>query len=588
MTSPQALPEDLFQHMLESLDAGADRQAVVARLAAAPAELRTLVEMAQQLRAAASPPPDPGPALARARQRLLASLPAPLPAPEPAPARAPRPASARPRPAAPSWWEWLQGALRLPPAPAWATVAAILLLVLGLTAFTTVRVSAAALPGQPLYGVKRAAENVTLFLTRDPKAREQLVESLEDRRRDEVNTLLGRGLEEEIEVTGELIAREGSGWRVGEWLVVGSQEAFAGLPAGAVVRISGMTTIDGRIRADSVWIVSLPTPSPTPVPTATPTPRPRPTRQPAPNIQPTPRPPTRSPRPTRTPGPTATTQPSPTPAPATLVLVGVFRQHSGGLITIDDQVFRLAPALDVSDLKIGSQVRVYYRLLAGGDKLALAIDLLATATTTPLPAPITINGEITGLDGGRIVVGGYSFRLTAQTSIDGDPAVGKQATVSGHYDADGDLIADAITVREWPSIDFSGVITSIQGGRLTIDGPYGVWIVDIGGAVVTGAPVVGATVEGHGRQRPDGLIIAESLIVVSSPATPTSPPTATPSATPPPADTPTPTEPVPTDTPVPPTDTPIPPTDTPIPPTDTPIPPTEPPPPTTEPTQEAG
>lgn len=50
MTSPQALSEDLFQHMLESLDAGADRQAVAARLAAAPAELRTLVEMAQQLR----------------------------------------------------------------------------------------------------------------------------------------------------------------------------------------------------------------------------------------------------------------------------------------------------------------------------------------------------------------------------------------------------------------------------------------------------------------------------------------------------------------------------------------------------------
>lgn len=601
MSSIDILPEDLFQQMLESLTPGEDRQDVGARMGGDAAELRAMVDLVAQLRAAAAPPPDPSAALARGRQRLLASIPTAAAVPEialsptaatvVASARAVQPYQAplRPRPAAPGWWERLLATFQLRPVRAWAALAAILFLVLGLTGFTTVRMSAGSLPGDPLYPIKRAAEEVDLFLTRDPENKAQKEQVIERERQREIDELIDRGLQEEIEFTGEIIGREGQNWRVGKRLVLASETDFAQLPVGAVVEITGVTTRDGRIRADSVLIVRLPTPSPTPTETATP--RPQATRRPAPNVQPpAPLRPTVRPRPTRAPRATATPRPSPTAsatsAPAVLSHFGAFHRLGGGLITVGDQTFRLAPGVDVSRLREGSLVSVRYRQLAGGDKLAIAFELVATPETTPRPAVVPATGEITSLEGGRIVVGGLSFRITGETNIEGDLAVGKQASVSGHYDADDDLIADSITVRDLPSVVFSGVIQSIQGSRLSLTSPFGNHIVDIGQANVSGVPVVGAGAEGHGRQRPDGVIIAEA-ISITPPTRTATPDTGEATATPTPApdDTVTPTEPVPPDTPIPATDTPIPPTDTPVPPTNTP-PPTEPPPtPTDEPTQ---
>ncbi len=573
---------------------------MLARARGDATELHAMVELVAQLRAAAAPPPDPSAALARGRQRVLASIPTAAAVPDlalsPTAATAvtavraaqPYQAPLRPRPAAPGWWERLLAAFQLPPARAWVAVAAIVLLVVGLTGFTTVRMSAGALPGEPLYPIKRAAEEVSLFLTRNPENKAQKEQVIEGEREREIDELIDRGLQEQIEFIGEIIGREDQGWRVGKRLVLGSESDFARFSVGAVVKITGVTTRDGRIRADSVLLVRPPTPSPAPTETAPP---PQATRRPAPNVQPpAPLQPTRRPRPTRTPRPTATLQPSPTAsatsAPAILIHTGPLRRISGGLITVGDQTFRLSPEVDVSGLRLGSQVRVGYRQLAGGDKLAISIDLIATPETTPRPAVVDATGEITNLESGRIVVGGLSFRITGETNIEGDLAVGKQASVSGHYDADDDLIADSITVRDLPSVVFSGVIQSIQGSRLTLTSPFGSYIVDIGQANVSGVPVIGAGADGHGRQRPDGVIIAEAISITppTRTATPdTGEPTAT--STPAPDDTATPTEPVPTDTPIPPTDTPVPPTDTPVPPTNTPL-PTEPPPtPTDEPTQ---
>lgn len=596
MTTPDSHPEDLFQQMLESMESGEISHAGSARLLDAPPELAVLVNLALQMRAAATPPPDPGPALARARQRVLASLPDTT-APElvpPVNTASTSPAERRPRTATPGWWERLMGALRLPPVPAWAAITAVVVILIGLATFTTVRVSAAALPGQPLYPVKRATETVILFLVRNPETRAKLEQTYEDHRRDEINDLFERGWQESVDFTGALIGREEQGWRIDKWLVVGSDADFAQLPAGALVRVKGITTADGHIQAHAILIVQLPTPSPTPTETPTlrpdtggATPRPTATRRSAPNVRPpATRQPTAPPRATRTPRPSATPQPTPTPSitttstPAVLVYTGIFRAVSGGLITVDAEQFRLAPTVGVTGIRVGSRVRVHYRLLLEGDKLAIGIDLLATPETTPRPASVQVAGEIASLEGGRIVVGGLSFRITGETAINGRLEVGRQASVKGHYDADDDLVADEITMQELPSVVFSGIIQSIQGSRLSITSPFGAYIVDIGQAVIAGTPVIGAGASGHGRQQPDGVIIAESITITAPDDTPT-PDTGDQTATPTvaPVDSPTPTQPPPTDTPEP--------TNTPVPPADTSTPrPTEPPPtPTREPTE---
>src|SRR5205814_10127122 len=89
----------------------------------------------------------------------------------------------------------------LPPArshgsPRWRVAALRGLAAMGLIALlvsATVTASAAALPGEPLYGVKRAAEEAQLSLATDGEQRAGLRLELADRRLDEAVQLVARG-----------------------------------------------------------------------------------------------------------------------------------------------------------------------------------------------------------------------------------------------------------------------------------------------------------------------------------------------------------------------------------------------------------
>ena len=547
-----------FQQLLERLERG--EGTLEEWRAGEPAELIALLELVHQLRATATPPPDPTAALARARQRVLAAV-------EPAPAAVPVKPKAVPGPARRRWPAWQELFPRVLQ-PAWA-LALLVVVLLGLMTFGGVRVAAAALPGEPLYPLKRASETVGLLLTLDPAARAERLALLRERRLREIEAVLERGWQVQVDYEAPLIGREGAYWRVGPYLLEVSDTDLAQVPAGTWLHVVGTTGGDGIIRVSRWSQVRVPPPipifTPTPLPTATPTATLLPAGS-GPEATPTPTrrvvlPPRRTPTPVPTRPPTATRRlPTATPTTTpTLTATAVILAHTGTLTVLESHrlvvgglEFVPAPGWEPTAIPLGSQVRVRYFVAADGTRVAIGVDLLSTPAPTPQPVVIVVRGEVTALSATALVVNGVRFRITTRTEIIGDLSEGVEAVVTGHEE-DGILIADRIEVIDLPRVAFDGIITSISDHRLVIGGQ----IVDIRRAVVEGTPVIGAFARVSGRLRADGVVLADRVVIEAPTATPTPVPTEEP-----PTSTPVPTEEPPTSTPVP---TEEPPTSTPVP-----------------------
>lgn len=136
-------------------------------------ELAPLVETAQRAQALTGPVPPPPHGLAPGRQRFLA---------EAATFRAQKPLTTQ------TGKERVQmlGATR------WVVALMALVLVTGLV-MGTGQVSASSLPGEPLYGLKLAIEEVRLALTTEPLARARLQLAYAERRTDEIAALAAQG-----------------------------------------------------------------------------------------------------------------------------------------------------------------------------------------------------------------------------------------------------------------------------------------------------------------------------------------------------------------------------------------------------------
>ena len=157
---------DQFEHALRASSPG---QPVEGSLA-------SLVEMAHQVAELSGTPPAPPHRLLPGRQRFLAEA-----------ARL-REARVR-RQARPAWTFRLATALG---------VVAILLGVL----FGTERAAAVSLPGEPLYGVKLAGEQLRLALTARPVARFALMQAMAQERMDEILALLETNRGVDVAVSG--------------------------------------------------------------------------------------------------------------------------------------------------------------------------------------------------------------------------------------------------------------------------------------------------------------------------------------------------------------------------------------------------
>jgi hypothetical protein len=251
----------------------------------------------------------------------------------------------------------------LRPLTTFASLALALILVAG----GAVVASASALPGDPLYGVKRLVENARLSLASD---RATLAAQFDQERVRETQALLSVGREAEVEFGGVIESIQPRAWVV------------AGLPVGidATTRIDGEPqvglraqvrgrTAGGMLTAASIAVErgEQPTPvpsepEPTPTPSATATPTPGATHTPV-----------ASPSPTRTP----TRTPTPTAQPAEIRFTGLVERADAQTWTIGGVVVEVNASTEFrANPRIGDQVEVRALRHADGRLVALRIERL--------------------------------------------------------------------------------------------------------------------------------------------------------------------------------------------------------------------
>ncbi len=128
--------------------------------------------------------------------------------------------------------------------PRFATLAVGILLAISLLGSGLSWAANTSLPGDPLYGVKRAVEQVQLTFGRD---NQQLKRSLEERRRNEVLALLERRRKETVEFRGVIEQIDSERWSVsGIPVIIDTSTQMQGeLLPGTVVTILGRTTDEG-------------------------------------------------------------------------------------------------------------------------------------------------------------------------------------------------------------------------------------------------------------------------------------------------------------------------------------------------------
>jgi len=99
--------------------------------------------------------------------------------------------------------------------PVWAKAWALAFLAILLLASSTLVVSAHALPGQPLYVLKRGQEELRLRLLPEGTPRAEYAQTLAERRREEAKRLIQKGGTAELTLEGPVEAMRDAWWRVG-------------------------------------------------------------------------------------------------------------------------------------------------------------------------------------------------------------------------------------------------------------------------------------------------------------------------------------------------------------------------------------
>ena len=530
---------------LERLRAGDTLALCLRRYPELADELEPLLSTAARVKVSYQPVAANDPALVRARNRVLAE------------------ASRRQQVASqPRRWRDRLG-LRLSLSPGLATTLITLVVVFGILGGGGI-VSANSLPGDALYGVKRASESVRLALTTNQETKLVLEQVYSQRRLQEAHEVVAQRREARIEFAGMVSAVEGQAVVI-EGLVVTLPEGQ--VPAvGDVVEIVGETSEDGQVQASEMVVQELPdassealgaeganqpTPEPTNPPKATETPLPSstPTESPTATVEATEteqatvtQTATATESPTLTPSPTYTLEPTPTPPPPPrevhVRIEGRIDEISGSYWRVaGKQVFLNSTHVDASraNAQVGGRAVVDAVQLTDGGLEARSITVLSA----PEAAPTTkeFSGRIDSIDGNTWIVGGRTVDVSS-AEIEGQPEVGARAIVKADEYSDGRLVAKRITVKaaEQETISFGGVVQSISGGSWVVAGQRVTITAD---TKISGDAKVGSIAEVKAIVQPDGSRVAIK-ISVKAPPEPTPEPTVEPTASPEPEPTATP------------------------------------------------
>jgi hypothetical protein len=475
------------------------------------------------------------------------------------------------------WHELLAGLAGPRPVPVAVTALLILVLLVGALATGAVTTSARAIPGDPLYPIKTAAEQVQWFFAFAPSARARLIQEFSDRRVDEAKAVLDQGRAVDVPLLGQLEAMSEGEWRISGLSVVITEQTFIrGRPTiGALVRGVARAPGDGRLVA--LYLEPAPVAAGAAMPAATPTSDelaapeslllqpaatvlPSPTPSPAPTTaEPTVQPqeitpePTATPEPTGTPTATATPTPTVSPTPSvtpTLTMtptarpvvkgrvIGRVKRIDGSRWIIDGTtVYTDGNTQYVGNPRVGSKVDVETVEQPDGSQLALVI--VETAPPEAAPEPMQWTGQLTAINGDRWKVGSYWAIVTAETQIIGDPQIGDWVQVSAERRADGEIWATRIE-KLGRNFQLDGIIEAMSDSHWRVSG-HTIYL--DGQTQINGEPAVGRRVQIDGVIQPDGRPVARTIWVIVETPSPT------PSASASPARTVTPTRPAPTVTP---------------------------------------
>jgi len=219
---------DALQVCLLAMETGADLQACLSLYPDLQGELRPALEAASLARMAMVQSL-PAPAQMRSRTKVLA--------------RTAQLGKRRP---------WLLG---VPSVPRFALASLMVILVTSLGWGGLNAASAASLPGDALYGVKRWGENLRLNLALNGGLKDDLVEGYRERRVDEVRRLLDLGRTGTVAFEGQLRRQSDALWFVAEIPVAldSGTRIVGSMEDGVIVEVQGITESGNReVRADQV------------------------------------------------------------------------------------------------------------------------------------------------------------------------------------------------------------------------------------------------------------------------------------------------------------------------------------------------
>lgn len=137
-----------------------------------------------------------------------------------------------------------------------ALASLVIILVLVLGSVTTVAVSAKALPGDPLYGVKLATERTRLLLTENQSQKLKLEQTFNHERIQEVEALIKQARSQEVNFAGSLSQMQGDTWIVGGITVtLTSQTELVGeFKLDYYVQVQGILQPDGTVIASRLQV----------------------------------------------------------------------------------------------------------------------------------------------------------------------------------------------------------------------------------------------------------------------------------------------------------------------------------------------
>jgi len=263
-----------------------------------------------------------------------------------------------------------------------------------------VAASGTALPGDPLYGLKRTVEDVRLQSAGSPVQRQELEREFEQRRVDEANELLDAGREGEVEFTGIIEEIQPNAWIVSSLVVqIDVNTQIVGTPQiDRLAEVRGVTR-PGGLRASSISIESSGetdlTPTPEPIETPEPTETPEPIETPAPASTTTP-----APQPTATPRPTAVVQPTATPQPVEIEFTGSVVAQNPGEWSIDGTLLLVDVNTEIrGNIGVGQRVKVKALRFTEGSLRATRIELLEEGGDSNSNDNQNSNGNQNGDDG---------------------------------------------------------------------------------------------------------------------------------------------------------------------------------------------